>query len=88
MRELVPKLASEAATLGVSAAQLAMAFSASHPAIDTVLFGATQIWQLDEAVRAIELARTRREEVRGLVEQFRLTDAKGPPLFDPTVGLH
>lgn len=88
MSPMVARLAAAAKSLGVAPAQLAMAFAATHPAIDTVLFGATKIWQLDEAVEAMELARTRADEVHALVADLRLSGAKAPGLFDASAGLH
>jgi len=82
----VPRLMEIAKSIGVSAAQLAMAFTATHPRIETVLFGATKIWQLDEAIGAMELALTRPAEVRELTDELYVGGAKPPRIFDYTGG--
>lgn len=88
IKAVVPKLAQAAKSLGVSAAQLAMAFTATHPAIHSVLFGATRIWQLDEALAALELAKNKPGEVRELVSDFYMSGAEPPALFDFSAGVH
>ena len=88
IKGVVPKLSDAAKSLGVSSAQLAMAFVATHPAIHTVLFGATKIWQLDEALAALELAQNKPNEIRELVSDLYISGAKPPALFDFSAGIH
>lgn len=88
IREMVPRLNREALRLGVTPAQLAMAFCLLHPALDTLLFGATQIRQLEENLGAIALASARPDDVRAAVSELGVDGAAPPPLFDVSAGLH
>lgn len=78
----VPRLIEVARSVGLSPAQLAMAFPATDPNIENVLFGATKLWQLDEALAAMEFALTKPEEVRALTQEFYTAGAEAPHLFD------
>lgn len=78
----VPRLIEVSRAQGLSPAQLAMAFPATNPSIENVLFGATKVWQLDQALGAMELALTRPEEVRALTQEFYTAGAEAPHLFD------
>lgn len=78
----VPRLIEVAQSVGLSPAQLAMAFPATNPNIENVLFGATKLWQLDEAIGAMEFALTRPDEVRALTQEFYTAGAEAPHLFD------
>jgi L-glyceraldehyde 3-phosphate reductase len=88
IREKVPKLELSAGKLGVTPAQLAMAFCLLHPALDTLLFGATTGNQLRESIGALDLARERPEQVVEAVENLLVPGAAPPALFDVTAGMH
>ncbi|MEV7008263.1 aldo/keto reductase [Streptosporangium sp. NPDC051022] len=60
-----------AAELGVSPAQLCVAFTLTHPSVSTVLFGATRMQQLVDNVAALELLDTvGAERLRELLAPF------------------
>lgn len=72
-----------AEAIGCTAAQLCMAFSLTHPANATTLFGASRIEQVDQAIAAIDLVeRVGVAEIRALVEPFwadqGIVDPEGP----------
>jgi len=80
--KIVPRLMEIAKSIGVSPAQLSLAFAATHPNIENVLLGATKLWQLDEALAAMELALTKPTEVRELTNELYIGGAKAPKIFD------
>lgn len=86
--KIVPRLMEVAKSIGVTPAQLSLAFVATHPKIENVLFGATKLWQLDEALVAMELALTKPAEVRELTNEFYIGGSKAPKIFDISAGMH
>lgn len=69
--ETAPAVGAAAAKIGCSAAQLCMAFTLTHPANVSTLFGATRIEQVDEAIAALDIVRrVGAAEIRSLVEPF------------------
>ncbi|GII84258.1 aldo/keto reductase [Sphaerisporangium siamense] len=81
--ESAPKLAAVAADLSASPAQLCVAFALSHPAVSTVLFGASRMEQLVDNVAALELLnRVGADRIRELVTPFwadkDAVDPEGP----------
>ncbi|GAA3850441.1 aldo/keto reductase [Saccharothrix violaceirubra] len=83
MREQVAGIAEVAEQLGTSPARLAVAFTLTHPANVTTLFGATKLTQLEDNLAAAELVeRVGAEELRALVEPFwvdrGIVDPEGP----------
>jgi len=78
----VPRLIEVARSVGLSPAQLAMALPATNPNIENVLFGATKIWQLDEAIAAMDFALNNPEQVKALTQEFYTPGAEAPHLFD------
>ncbi|WP_156891549.1 aldo/keto reductase [Agromyces subbeticus] len=68
IRRRVPAVQEAAASLGVTAAEFAIAFAISKPEICSLLFGATRPEQVDANLRGLELAHTRAAEVRGLAK--------------------
>ena len=88
IRDMVPALQDAAARLGVTPPQLAIAFCLLHERLDTVLFGATRISHLEENLRALELARTRPDDVRDAVAALTVEGAAPPPIFDVSAGIH
>lgn len=88
IRRMVPKLHDAAGDLGVTPAQLAMAFCLLHPSLDTLLFGATKIAHLEDNIGAIALANKRPDAVRAAVEHLSVEGAAPPPLFDVSAGIH
>ena len=85
---IVPRLVEVAKSIGLSAAQLSLAFAATHPHIENVLFGATKLWQLDEAIGAMEIALTKPAEIRELTNEFYIGGSTAPKLFDYSAGIH
>lgn len=76
-------VAEVARELGTSAARLAVAFTLTHPANVTTLFGATKLAQLEDNLAAIDLVeRVGAAEIRALVEPFwadrGVIDPEGP----------
>lgn len=88
IRLMVPRLEQEAARLKVTPAQLAMAFCLLHPALDTLLFGATRTEHLEENIGALELARTRPDDVLEATAPLALEGAAQPAIFDVSAGMH
>ncbi len=88
IRTMVPRLEQAAAQLNVTPTQLAMAFCLLHPALDTLLFGATRVEQLEENIGALELARTRPDDVLEATAPLALEGAAPPPIFDVSAGMH
>lgn len=88
IRDMVPGLEAAAARLGVTPAQLAMAFCLLHPALDTLLFGATRPDHIAENLGALDLARSRPDDVREAVAALAVEGAAPPPIFDVSAGLH
>lgn len=87
IRELIVAAADGVAraadSIGCTAAQLCMAFSLTHPANATTLFGASRISQVDEAIAAIDIVeRVGAEAIRALVEPLwidrGIVDPEGP----------
>ncbi|GLU89413.1 MULTISPECIES: aldo/keto reductase [Agromyces] len=81
--EQVPEFVALAESLDASPAQLAVAFTLTHPANTTTLFGATRMAQLEQNLAAVELAeRVGAAELRRLVEPFwadrGVVDPEGP----------
>ncbi|WP_206663620.1 aldo/keto reductase [Prescottella subtropica] len=81
--EVAPKLVAIAAELGTTAAQLAVAFTLTHPANTTTLFGATSITQLRENLGAVDLVeRVGAQPLRDLVADLQadagVVDPAGP----------
>lgn len=79
----VPAFSALAASLEVTAAQLGIAFSLTHPALTTTLFGASSIEQLRANLDAADLVdRVSSDELRRLVEPFwadrDVVDPEGP----------
>lgn len=69
--------------LGTTAARLAVAFTLTHPANVTTLFGASRMSQLEDNLAAVDLVRqVGAEELRALVEPFwvdrGVVDPEGP----------
>ncbi|AUI59339.1 aldo/keto reductase [Amycolatopsis sp. BJA-103] len=78
-----PELAKIATALGTTPAQLCLAFTLTHPANTTTLFGATSTAQLEDNLGAVDLVeRVGAEELRGLVEPYwadrDIVDPEGP----------
>ncbi|WP_410598675.1 aldo/keto reductase [Amycolatopsis sp. lyj-90] len=78
-----PELAKIATELGTTPAQLCLAFTLTHPANTTTLFGATSTTQLEDNLGAVDLVeRVGAEELRGLVEPYwadrDVVDPEGP----------
>ncbi|MFI9815626.1 aldo/keto reductase [Saccharothrix variisporea] len=76
-------VAEVARTLGTSAARLAVAFTLTHPANATTLFGATKLSQLEDNLAAVDLVeQVGAAEIRALVEPFwadrGVIDPEGP----------
>lgn len=76
-------LAKAAASVGATAAQLCLAFTLTHPATTTTLFGATSVSQLEDNLAAVALVdRVGAAELRALVEPFwadrGIVDPEGP----------
>lgn len=88
IRAMVPGLEAAAARLAVTPAQLAMAFCLLHPALDTLLFGATRPEHLEENLGALELAKSRPDAVRESVAPLAIAGAAAPAIFDVSAGMH
>ncbi|KES04957.1 oxidoreductase [Streptomyces toyocaensis] len=79
----VPGITGLAGELGTTPAQLAVAFTLTHPANTTTLVGATRLEQVRQNIGALELVeRVGAEELRALVEPFwcdrGIVDPEGP----------
>lgn len=88
IREMVPQLEVVASKMGATPAQLAMAFCLLHPAIDTLLFGATKPTQLEENLGALAIAVERPDDVHAAVQNLGVPGAAPPALFDVSAGMH
>ncbi|MGH8963663.1 MAG: aldo/keto reductase [Jatrophihabitantaceae bacterium] len=80
--DAAPRAAAIAAELGVTPAQLAVAFCLTHAAAATVLFGASRIEQLQENLGALDLLRrvgadALRERVTSLALDAGIVDPSG-----------
>jgi L-glyceraldehyde 3-phosphate reductase len=78
-----PGVAAVAGSLGVTPAQLCLAFTLTHPATATTLFGASRLEQLSQNLEAVSLvSRVGADELRALVEPFwadrDVVDPAGP----------
>lgn len=85
--EKVPRLIEVARANGLTAAQLALAFVAINPNLENILFGATKIWQLDEAIEGVCFALEDPERVKDLSAEFRVNGSAAPKLFDFSVAM-
>lgn len=83
----VPRLSEVAASVGMTSAQLAVAFAATHPHLENVLIGASSLKQVDEALDAIAFAMENPGKVRQLTEEFYIGGAAAPKLFDFSAGI-
>ncbi len=63
----MPRLTEIGQQFGATSAQVALAFAAMNPATTSVLFGATRKSQLDDNVKALELAKKHGAELRPLL---------------------
>ncbi|MGV3652347.1 MAG: aldo/keto reductase [Devosia sp.] len=88
IRAKVPELEAAAARMGATPAQLAMAFCLLHPALDTLLFGATRGDHIAENLGALALALARPDDVREAVAGLAVAGAAAPPIFDVSAGMH
>lgn len=67
----MPDYLALAAELDVRPAQLGMAFALTHPHLTTVLFGASKIGHVRDAIEAVDLVeRVGEQQLRDLVESF------------------
>jgi len=91
IRETLPDFVEVARSLGVPAAQLALAFSTTGPGVTSVLFGASRPHQIADAVAAVELAARRGDELRSLLDRFEVRsdvfskDPYVPPALPPSL---
>lgn len=67
IRAVVPRLTEIAAQFNATPAQVALAFAVMNKATASVLFGATRKRQLDDNVKALDLARNHAAELRTLL---------------------
>lgn len=79
----VPAFAALADQLAATPAQLAIAFTLTHPATRNTLFGASSVAQLDANLRSLDLLdRVGADEIRARVEPFwadrEVADPQGP----------
>lgn len=88
IREMVPGLEAAATKMGVTPAQLAIAFCLLHPSLDTVLFGATKLAHLEENLGAVALANSRPDDVLEAVAALAVEGVAPPPIFDVSAGMH
>ncbi len=79
---VVPRLNELAATLGVEGGQLAMAYVVTNPYLESLVFGATKLWQIDKAIEAVELGLTKPEIVRDMANQVYVSGAAVPGYFE------
>ena len=79
---IVPKLRELAESIGVTPSQLALAFVATNPYLDSLVFGATKVWQIEEAIGAVELAQRDPETVRKLAQEVYVSGTAIPGYFD------
>ena len=68
-REIVERVAKIADDRGVSRAQVALAWVASHPAVSAPIVGATKEHHLDDAIASVELVLTA-DEKKSLEEPY------------------
>lgn len=80
--KLVPRIKELAESIGLTSAEFATAFVASHPHLENMLFGATKLWQVDETIKGMEYGLEHPQQVRELAEQCRVTGATAPTYFD------
>ncbi|MBB5958658.1 aryl-alcohol dehydrogenase-like predicted oxidoreductase [Saccharothrix tamanrassetensis] len=83
IKQTAPGVVEVAEKLGTSAARLAVAFTLTHPANVTTLFGASRLEQVEDNLAAVDLVeRVGAEELRALVEPFWVdrdaVDPEGP----------
>ncbi|MBW4718475.1 aldo/keto reductase [Saccharothrix obliqua] len=83
LKQHAPGVVEVARQLGTSAARLAVAFTLTHPANVTTLFGASKLSQLEDNLAAVDLVQqVGAEEIRTLVEPFwadrGVVDPEGP----------
>ena len=78
---IFPRLKATAESVHLTPAQLSMAYVATNPHLENILFGATKLWQIDEAIGAVEFALENPEKVRELSEGFNI-GGEAPKLFD------
>lgn len=67
IRAIVPRLTEIGAMFGATPAQVALAFAIMNPATTSVLFGATRKSQLDDNVKALQLAGQHGAELKTLL---------------------
>jgi aryl-alcohol dehydrogenase-like predicted oxidoreductase len=82
VRAIQPQLATIAASLDASAAQLAIAFTLANPATATTLMGVTRLSDLQENVDALRLLPSAAEWLPRLAP-LRVHGTLHPRLFDP-----
>lgn len=82
IREQQPELARLAADFGLTAAQAAIAFTQTHPALATTLVGVTRIENLEDNVRALEFERL--DELKAAMAPLSVKGVAHPKLFSPT----
>lgn len=70
IQESVPRFIEIARSIGATPAQLSIAFCMAHPAMATILFGATSLAQLDENLAARAVFEKYGDRIRDLVAEF------------------
>ena len=75
-RAIVERVAEVASARGVSAAQVALAWVARHPAVSAPIVGVTKAAQLDDAIASVELELTDAEVAR-LEEPYQPHEVAG-----------
>jgi len=54
----------------------------TNPYLENLVFGATKLWQIDEALEAVELGLTQPKLVRELADKVYVSGAAIPGYFD------
>lgn len=80
---LMPRLVEIASDLGVTTAQLALAFAAANPVVSSVLVGATRTQQVDENVESLRIARdVGWERLNQLMSEFSIESHGAEPPYE------
>ena len=78
----VPHIRELAESAGLTPSQFALGFVATNPYLDSIVFGATKVWQIEEAIKAVEFAQKEPELLRKLADEVGVSGTAIPGYFD------
>ena len=79
---MVPKIREVAASVGLTPSQFAVAYVATNPYLDSIVIGATKVWQIEEAIEAVKFGQENADKIKELAEEVYVSGTAIPGYFD------